>query len=204
MQRIRNNMLQSVLLFQQILKFNFCFLSPFSRVLPRMNSSLFSNVFLTYAECIKQCYDSEIPDSGSLVSFMSSKCEFVYVDNCANSHITNTKEHFISYTLYLGSDLTSLVNTIVGNTKPANEGTVCWSWRDNNGNISRYDLPGCWYYPNSPVCILSQSQLGLLLNVIVILALKFNQESIHLFSIGIINVSARQSSTQHHICLKCS
>ena len=30
--------------------------------------------------------------------------------------------------------------------------------------ISRYDLPGCCYYPNSPLCILYQSQLGLLLN----------------------------------------
>ena len=53
---------------------------------------------------------------------------------------------------------------IGGNTKPAGVGTVCWSWRNNEGKNSAYDLPGCCHYLDSPVCILSQTQLSLFLN----------------------------------------
>ena len=139
------------------------FLSPFSKVIPRLNDPLCSNVFLTDAECIKRCYESEVSHSGSVTNFMSSKHESVYVDNCANCHISNTKEHFIDYTPYTDSELGDFVNTIDGNTKPEGFGTVCWSWRDDTGKVSRYELPGCRHYPNSPVCILSQSQLGIFL-----------------------------------------
>lgn len=45
-----------------------------------------------------------------------------------------------------------------------NVGTVWCIWRDDEGNMSQYDLPGCRYYPKSPVCILSQKKLGISLN----------------------------------------
>ena len=149
---------------QRFLTTDIWILSSFSRVIPAYHTLHSSNVFLTDVECIKRCYESEISDPVSLVNFMNEKCEAVYVDNCANCHITNTKAHFISYTPFSDADFSGLVNTIDGNTKPAGVGTVRWSWRDDEGKISTYDLPGCRYYPESPVCILSQTQLGLFLN----------------------------------------
>ena len=149
---------------QRFLTTDLWIISSFSRVLPAYHALHSSNAFLTDVECIKRCYESEVSDSVSLVNFMNGQCEAVYVDNCANCHITNTKAHFVKYTPFSTADFGGLVNTIDGNTKPAGVGTVRWSWRDNDGNISTYDLPGCRYYPESPVCILSQTQLGLFLN----------------------------------------
>ena len=139
-------------------------LSPFSRVTPSISTPILYTSFLTDQECIAKCYDSEQEISTKFLNFMSQKSESVYVDNCANCHITNTKEHFISYTPYEDSDYSRFVHTIGGGTKPLGEGTVHWSWRNDDGKICKYDLPGCRYYPDSPVCILSQTQLGIFLN----------------------------------------
>ena len=139
-------------------------LSPFSRVIPTTALYFGYDAFLSDQDCIKRCYDSEQRQAAPLLNFMNEKCESVYVDNCANCHISNDKSHFISYTKYSTEQTAASVNTIGGDTMPEGEGTVRWSWRDDNGTSHKYDLPGCKYYPNSPVCILSQTQLGLFLN----------------------------------------
>lgn len=138
-------------------------LSPFSSDSPKIMNFDSDQVYLTENECIKRCYESETTSHSKYFSFFSAKCETVYVDNCANCHITNDKEHFISYTPYDNIQDATSVNTIGGDTKPIGEGTVRWSWRDDTGKSCRFDLPGCKFYPNSSVCILSQTQLGIFL-----------------------------------------
>ena len=87
----------------------------------------------------------------------------MYVDNCANCHIYNDIFHFIDYK---ASSLNKIngCSTVGGGANAVGEGTVRWSWRNDNGEQFSYDLPNCKYYPNSPVYILSQTQLGLHLN----------------------------------------
>ena len=121
--------------------------------------------------------------------------------NCANCHITNTKEHFVDYTPYTEANLCGLVNTIGAHTKPAGVGTVCWSWRDDQGRASQYDLPGCRYYPTSPVCILSQTQLKFFLKVKTSVQ-TLNRAFALQFSIGIINAIKKPLHTPLLLCLK--
>ena len=143
---------------------HFCWiLSPFSKVIPTATLYFGYEAFLSDQDCIKRCYDSEQRQAAPLLNFMNEKCESVYVDNCANCHISNDKSHFISYTKYSPEQISASVNTIGGDTMPEGEGNFRWRWRDDNGNLHKYDLPGCKYYPSSPVCILSQTQLGLFL-----------------------------------------
>ena len=123
--------------------------------------------FLTESDCtsdhasIKRCYEAESNDTASSrISFFTKDPENVYVDNCANTHITNNKDHFVDFkSIRRGSR--DKVSTVGGNAMPVGEGTVKWSWRDDDGRSHTYLLKHCRYYPNSPACILSPSQLGL-------------------------------------------
>ena len=73
---------------------------------------------------------------------MNKRYDSVYVDNCANCHITNDKGHFINYTQYAPDHNSGYINTIGGDTTPQGEGIVLWSWRDDDGKTHHYDLPG--------------------------------------------------------------
>ena len=53
---------------KQMILFSLLFISPFSKVIPRMSDPLGSNVFLTDAKCMKRCYESEIPNSSPFVN----------------------------------------------------------------------------------------------------------------------------------------
>ena len=110
---------------------------------------------------IKRCYESESKHQPSIrVSFFTKEPESVYVDNCANTHISNNREHFVDFNpIRRGSR--DKVSTVGGSAMPVGEGTVKWSWRDDNGRSHTHYLKHCRYYPNSPACILSPSQLGL-------------------------------------------
>ena len=112
-------------------------------------------------DAIKRCYDAcSNEDNRKRVSFFTSDPDRVYVDNCANTHITNNKNHFVDFRpIHRGSR--DKVSTVGGNAIPAGEGTVRWAWRDDDGRSHMFLLKNCRYYPNSPACILSPSQLGI-------------------------------------------
>ena len=49
---------------------------------------------------MKKCFDLELRIKGSnRVSFFTKDPESVYVDNCANTHISNNKDHFVDFNL---------------------------------------------------------------------------------------------------------
>ena len=82
---------------------------------------------------MRMCFDSERNIKGSnRISFFTKDPECVYVDNCANTHISNNKNHFVEFTpIRRGSK--DKVSTVGGLATPAGEGTVKWSWRDDDG-----------------------------------------------------------------------
>ena len=96
------------------------------------------------------------------VSFFSSTGETVYVDNCANTYISNNRANFLTFRDFDQSEQQAMcVATVSVSSLPAGKGTVCWSWCDDDCREHTFDLPHCRYYPESPACILSPSQLGI-------------------------------------------
>ena len=83
----------------------------------------------------------------------------MYVDNCAIFYISNNISHFVLYKVY-SKEALDCCSTVGGGAKSVGKGTVRWSWQDDNGDQDTYDLPDCKYFLKSPVCILSQTQLG--------------------------------------------
>ena len=112
-------------------------------------------------EAIRRCFNAQTNRSApTRISFFTKNPECVYVDNCANTHISNNRDHFVDFApVRRGSR--DKVSTVGGNALPSGEGTVKWSWRDDNGRSHTHTLRNCRYYPNSPACILSPSQLGI-------------------------------------------
>ena len=81
---------------------------------------------------------------------------FVVCDNSANTHICNDKELFTE--LQPIGD-TCHVATIGGkNSKPSGIGTVKWSWLDDTGVKHEYTLSNVYFFPGSPVNILSVTE----------------------------------------------
>ena len=97
------------------------------------------------------------------VSFFTKEPESVYVDNFANTHILNKKDHFVEFNPIQRSSRDK-VSTVGGFATPSGEGTMRWSWRNNNGRSHAHLLKNCHYYPDSPACIFSPSQFGIQLN----------------------------------------
>ena len=84
--------------------------------------------------------------------------DFVSYDNSANMHICNNKKMFTHY-----CNLTDVQNvaTIGGkNSKPTGIGTIKWSWWDDNGTTHQYELQDVYYFPQSPVNILSVTEFA--------------------------------------------
>ena len=79
-------------------------------------------------EAISKCFELENSTRATLINFFSSNIQTVYVDNCANCHISNTRSHFISYWKYEDYELEK-VNTIGGGAHAVGEGVVPWSWK---------------------------------------------------------------------------
>ena len=81
----------------------------------------------------------------------------VLLDNCSNAHICNNKSHFIRF-----SDSVDFKNiaTIGGKAKPAGKGNVSWSWADDDGAVHAYIIKDVYYYPDSPVNVLSTAKFG--------------------------------------------
>ena len=110
---------------------------------------------------ILRCFEAVRDDNKRhLINFFSWDVEHVYVENCANTHILNNRLHFVTFApIRRGAH--DRVSTVGGDSYPAGEGTVKWSWRNNDGRAHTYLLPNCRYYPNLLACILSPTQFGL-------------------------------------------
>ena len=134
--------------------------------------------------------------------FFAPMWETVYVDNCANCHISNNILHFINYTPCSASD-TSGCSIIGGGTQAAGHGIVRWSWRNDNGRNFVYELLDCRHYPDSPFCILSQTQLVLLLKDDDF-GTKIESGIYTSRFFGIISSISKRSSTLNHSCPRWS
>jgi len=78
---------------------------------------------------------------------------FVICDNAANTHICNDRKMFTDFRELKEA---KVVATIGGkNSKPSGVGTVRWIWHDDSGKKHHYCLPNVFYFPGSPVNILS-------------------------------------------------
>eukprot|EP00956_Cyclotella_meneghiniana_P031729 scaffold84308_cov35-Cyclotella_meneghiniana.AAC.1 len=107
--------------------------------------------------------DKRVQDlTGNAVTF-DTDANFVVCDNSANTHICNDKSMFTELRPIVDQ---STVATISGkNSRPTGIGTVKWSWDDDDdGKTHEYELPNCYYFPNSPVNILSITEFAAFLN----------------------------------------
>ena len=81
------------------------------------------------------------------------------MDNCANTHVWNDKNHFISISPF--STGSRAVSTIGGqNHFPVGSGNVSVSWRDDDNVVFKHVLKNVLYFPDSPVKIISAHKLA--------------------------------------------
>ena len=73
---------------------------------------------------ILQCFKVDCQDAQRcFMNFFSGSLEYVYVDNCANMHISNNRAHFVTFCV-IRCGLCDRVLTVGGDALPAGEGTV--------------------------------------------------------------------------------
>ena len=113
-----------------------------------------------YRDSIARCYRATTGSRGRLIDFTSGNSQTVYLDNCANTHISNCKDDYITYTDLSGSSEREGVGNVGGTAKPEGIGTVRWKWEDDLGKEHVFELKECRYFPTSPANILSVSSLG--------------------------------------------
>ena len=111
-----------------------------------------------------RCYKAATGNRGRLIDFTSGNSQTAYLDNCANTHISNCKEDFITYKDLRGSEESEGVGNVGGLAKPQGIGIVRWKWEDGAGKEHSYELEDCRYFPSSPANILSILSLGLQLD----------------------------------------
>eukprot|EP00804_Cyclotella_cryptica_P006349 CCRYP_010170-RA/>CCRYP_010170-RA protein AED:0.80 eAED:0.80 QI:0/-1/0/1/-1/1/1/0/108 len=100
--------------------------------------------------------DEKVKQLSEKTVYFDTDTDFVICDNSANRHIYNNKKMFTQY-----CNLTDARNvaTIGGkNSKPTGIGIVNWSWQDDNGRTHQYKLQDVYYFPQSPVNILSVTE----------------------------------------------
>ena len=86
----------------------------------------------------------------------------VVCDNSATGHICNDRSLFIDELRPVTGEQ---VMTIGGDDNtPEGVGTVEWSWYDDDGKRHTYRLEEVYYFPQSPVNLLSVTQLARMLN----------------------------------------
>ena len=123
----------------------------------------------------------------------------VVCDNSANVHVCNDKSCFVGE---IKMDWSLQVATIGGkkNTS-AGIGTVRWKWKDDNGVFHTFEIQDALYFPDSPVNILSVTNLQISSTMMKV------QESTPrettLCSIGIKSSSRELSVTLHPIFQRC-
>lgn len=93
-----------------------------------------------------------------VTDFMNRRAVMAYVNNCANSHICNDKNMFISLS---ESGTTGGVETVAGTSAEIEIGIVRWIWRDDHDKLHTFDFQNCRYMPDSPVNVLAVCKLGL-------------------------------------------
>ena len=97
--------------------------------------------------------DEKVKQLESKTVYFDTDNQFVICDNAANTHICNDKRMFINLTDEVNP---STVATIAGkNSLPKGIGTVKWTWLDDDGRQHEYELKDVYYFPQSPVNILS-------------------------------------------------
>ena len=85
--------------------------------------------------------------------------ETAIVNNCANTHVWNDKNHFISYSPFPPGS--RAVSTIGGqNHFPVGSGDVSVSWRDDDNVVFKHVLKNVLYFPDSPVKIITAHKLA--------------------------------------------
>ena len=109
----------------------------------------------------ERCYQAVTSQKSHLVSFLSEKATFAYVDNCANTHICTDKSMYLDDYQAFHCSSTAKVSNIGGSAKPLGIGTVRCSWKDDTGKDHIFDLKNTRHFPDSPANILSLSQLGI-------------------------------------------
>jgi hypothetical protein len=97
--------------------------------------------------------DEKVKNLSEKSVYFDTDTSFVICDNSANTHICNDKSIF-SELREISSPTT--VATIGGkNSQPSGIGTVIWSWQDDNTKTHQYEFKNVYYFPQSPVNILS-------------------------------------------------
>ena len=113
----------------------------------------FTSVFTSYG------LTSEKLDQHREFSNFDSDTETALVDNCANTHVWNVREHFSNFRIIPTQN--QGVSTIGGQPHFAlGLGDVTTSWKDDNGGIFHHTLKDVLYFPDSPVRIISTSKLS--------------------------------------------
>ena len=96
------------------------------------NNVFQQQTFYSDQDIIDCCYKSDKSAPWRCVNSFSSTCDTVYVNNCANCHISNDISHFVAYKSY-DDKTTDGCSTVGGGAKAAGEGTVHWSWQNDDG-----------------------------------------------------------------------
>jgi hypothetical protein len=79
----------------------------------------------------------------------------ILVDNGASRCMTNNKKHFIGVPREVQRQVCGL-----GKGTVTHEGTVSWSWADDDGKTHSIQIPNTLYCPGLPFCLLSPQHLA--------------------------------------------
>ncbi len=95
--------------------------------------------------------DKQNPDV-LLQSFLETNIGTIICDNSTNAHICNVKSMFVDLQPLSKN---SVVATIGGqNNSPQGQGTVWWSWKDDDGKTHSFLIQDVYYFPGSLINIL--------------------------------------------------
>ena len=121
------------------------------------------NCFTTEDEQLfERCFQAVSRQQTNLVSFLTIKPTFAYIDNCANTHVCTDRSMYLNdFKPFHRSSRDKGVGNIGGSASPEGIGTVRWTWKDDNGIDHTMDLQNTRLFPSSPANIISLTQLGL-------------------------------------------
>ena len=99
----------------------------------------------------------DIAKRSSSNCMFDTDASFVVCDNSANTHICNDKSMYAEFK----ETSRGMVATIGGKlNSPAGIGTVKWKWKDDAGLVHEILLEKVLYFPNSPINIMSITELA--------------------------------------------
>ena len=82
---------------------------------------------------------------------------FVVYDNSANTHICNRRDMFEDFQATTRGQVATIGGKL---NRPAGIGTVAWTWKDDLGVAHTERLKGVLYFPQSPINIMSITELA--------------------------------------------